>query len=113
MSIPNDIELAVKQELSKAEFRHLIEGVEHVVLEAAKNAVESLLPPLVRKLAGPLMDTLAEKGITAVEHLTDEALLNLGVVHIVTATGTLQLTYVATPNSDTVKTVADLPAAAK
>lgn len=104
-----DIAAALKEELAKPEVRHAINAMEHQLLEATKRAVERLIPGPVMALAGGLVDAFAEKGITTVEHLTDEALLSLGTIHVELPTGSIKMVMVATPNSDQVRTIADLP----
>jgi hypothetical protein len=104
---------AFEKELSKPEVRAAVTHFEHLAMEAAKNALEELVPPFLRPIVQGLVDGLAEQGITAAEHWTDEKLKGLNVVHVKTASGTIALSYIPTPTSDQVKTVADLPAEAK
>lgn len=105
------IEDAVKSEMSKPEVRKAVVDFENVILEAAKNAVESLIPPFLKPLVVGLADAFAEKGITAIEHLTDEALAGFGTVHVETATAKMAITVTPLPNSDKIFTKADLAAA--
>lgn len=82
MSALGDLETAVRTELSKSETRAAVEGLEHVVLEAVKNVLESAIPSWLRPLVGGLVDSFAEKGITTLEHLTDDLLKSLAPVQV-------------------------------
>lgn len=112
-NLVKDLEAAMRMELATPQVRNAIEGVEHAALEAAKNAMETVLPAPIRALVGGLLDALAEKGIVAIEHFTDEALLGLGAVKVVTPVATATITMFLTPHSDSVHSIADLPEEAR
>jgi hypothetical protein len=105
-----DLETAVRAELAKPETRVAIEGIEHVVLEAVKAVLETAIPAWLRPIVGGLVDMLAEKGITEVEHLTDKALSGLAPVAV--QVGAIKLALRVEPaeaSLTAVDTVADWP----
>lgn len=112
MSELTNLEAAVKAELAKPSTRQAIEGLENVVLEAVKNILEAAIPSWLRPFIGGLVDSLAEKGIHALEGLTDEALAKLGEVRVVATVGSAKMALTlapAEPALTAMDTVADWP----
>lgn len=102
MSALGDLWTELKNKLSSPEDRAAIEGLEKSVLETVKLVGESAIPPFLRPFVGGLVDSLAEKGITEVVHVTDEALAKLGTVTLLLGSSKMALSAApAVPPSPT------------
>lgn len=89
-------EATVKAELAKLELSVIggLEFLENLLLRAGETAIELAIPAVLRPFLVPIVEPLMDKGITALENLTDEEARKLLPVtaHVAVGSQTFALT---------------------